>query len=315
MASKTRIGLVGTGMVGMSYAYSLMQSNLAEELILIDKDEARAAGEAMDLNHGLPFVGPMHIHAGSYADLSGCSLTVVCAGANQRPGQSRLDLLKNNAAVIRDVVPRIVQANPEGVILVATNPVDILTTIAAEFANLPQGKVLGTGTELDTARFRFLLAEYYEVDPRSVHAWIVAEHGDHAVPLWSIANIAGVRLAEFTGPGGRRFQQTVMDQIFERTKNAAQAIIERKKATYYAIGLTLLRVTEAIVRNQRSVLSVTSPLRGQHGIEGIALSLPTVVGLRGAEEVLDLPISGEEVQQLHRAASVLKQHMADIGSR
>ena len=191
---RDRVGVVGTGMVGASFAYALIQSGLANELILIDADAARAEGEAMDLSHGLPFVGSMRIRAGGYELLAGCDLVVITAGANQRPGQSRLDLLKTNAAVIRDIVPRVVAANPTGVILVASNPVDILTQIAADHAGLPPGHVFGSGTILDTARFRYLLGEHLGVNSQSVHAYILAEHGDSAVPVWSTATIAGVPL-------------------------------------------------------------------------------------------------------------------------
>src|SRR3954468_2001305 len=192
---RDKVGLVGTGMVGASFAYSLMQSGLANELVLIDADAARAEGEAMDLNHGLPFVDNMKIVAGGYDLLAGSDLVVITAGANQRPGQTRLDLLRNNVGVIRDIIPKVVAASPHSVILVASNPVDILTQIAADVADLPPGQVLGSGTILDTARFRFLLSEHYRVNPHSVHGYIVGEHGDSAVPVWSMANIAGVPLS------------------------------------------------------------------------------------------------------------------------
>ncbi len=288
---RDRVGLVGTGMVGASFAYSLMQSGLANELIMIDADPARAEGEAMDLNHGLPFVGPMRICAGGYELLTGCDLVVITAGANQRPGQSRLDLLKTNANVIRDIVPKVVAVNPSGVILIASNPVDILTQIAAELADLPPGHVFGSGTILDTARFRFLLGEYLAVNPQSVHASIVAEHGDSALAVWSLANIAGVPLADYAGPAGTGMDRAALDQIFERTRNAAYEIIERKRSTYYAIGLGLRTIVEAVLRDQRTVLTVCTPMRGTFDVDGIALSLPTLVGHGGAEKVLEIPMN------------------------
>jgi L-lactate dehydrogenase len=307
-----KVGVVGAGLVGSSFAYALMQRGQANELVLIDKDHGRAEGEAMDLNHGLPFVRPMRISAGSYAQLAGCEVVVIAAGANQRPGETRLDLLQRNAAVFRDVVAQVVAVNPNGIIVIASNPVDILTAISAEIAGLPAGCVIGSGTVLDTARFRYLLGEYYRVDPRSVHAYIVGEHGDSELALWSLANIAGVRLRDFVGSNGKGYDQATMDAVFEQTRTAAYEIIKRKGATYYAIGLGLLTIVESILRDQRSVLTVSIPLHGQYGVEGIAISLPAIVGRRGAEEMLVLPISDAERQAFQHSARTLKERMAQI---
>jgi L-lactate dehydrogenase len=299
-------------MVGSSFAYALMQRSLANELVMIDADTARAEGEAMDLNHGLPFVRPLRIYAGDYEQLAGCEVVVIAAGSNQRPGETRLDLLQRNAAVFREVVPRVVGASPDAIILIATNPVDILTHISAELAGLPRGRVIGSGTILDTARFRYLLGQHYRVDPRSVHAYIVGEHGDSELALWSLANIAGVRLRDFVGVNGQRYDQAAMDAVFEQTRTAAYEIIKRKKATYYAIGLGLLTIVEAILRDQHTVLTISSPMTGQYEVDGIAISLPTIVGRQGAEEVLDLPISAEERAAFQRSAQVLKARLAQL---
>ncbi|MFL5805464.1 MAG: L-lactate dehydrogenase [Roseiflexaceae bacterium] len=307
-----KVGLVGTGMVGSSFAYALMQRRLANELVLVDKDNARAEGEAMDLNHGLPFVRPLRIYAGGYEQLAGSEIVVITAGANQRPGETRLDLLQRNAAVFRDIVPRVVAVSPDAIILVATNPVDILTTIAVELAGLPAGRVIGSGTILDTARFRYLLGEYYRVDPRSIHAYIVGEHGDTEVALWSLANIAGVRLRDFVGPEGQGYVQATMDKIFEQTRTAAYEIIKRKHATYYAIGLGLLAIVEAILSDQRTILTVSTPMSGQYGVEGIAISLPTIVGRHGAAEILDLPIDEDERVAFQNSAQTLKDRLAQL---
>jgi L-lactate dehydrogenase len=308
-----KVGLIGTGMVGTSFAYALMQRGLANELVLIDADAARAEGEAMDLNHGLPFVGPMRMYAGTYEQLDGAQVVVICAGANQRPGETRLDLLQRNAGVFRGIVPRVVAAAPEAIVVIATNPVDILTAISDSIAGLPPGHVIGSGTILDTARFRYLLGEHYRVDSRSVHAYIVGEHGDSELALWSLANIAGVRLREFVGVNGRGYDQVALDAIFEQTRGAAYEIIKRKKATYYAIGLGLLAIVEAILRDQHTVLTVSSPLQGQYGVEGIAISLPTIVGRRGIEEVLNLPFDDEERAAFGRSAQTLKERLAQLG--
>jgi L-lactate dehydrogenase len=307
-----KVGLVGTGMVGSSFAYALMQRGLANELVLVDKDHARAEGEAMDLNHGLPFVRPMRISAGSYAQLAGCEVVVITAGANQRPGETRLDLLQRNAAVFREIVPQVVAASPRGIIVIATNPVDILTTISSEISGLPVGRVIGSGTILDTARFRYLLGEYYGVDSRSVHAYIVGEHGDTELALWSLANIAGVRLRDFVGTNGKGYDQAAMDAVFEQTRTAAYEIIKRKHATYYAIGLGLLTIIEAILRDQRTVLTVSTLPGGQYGVEGIAIGLPTIIGRRGVEAVLDLPIGDDERMALQNSAQTLKERLAQL---
>lgn len=307
-----KVGLVGTGMVGSSFAYALMQRGLANELVLIDADHARAEGEAMDLNHGLPFVRPMRIAAGDYPQLAGCEVVVIAAGANQRPGETRLDLLQRNAAVFRAIVPQVVAANPAGLIVIATNPVDILTQISIEIAGLPAGRVIGSGTILDTARFRYLLGEHYGVDSRSVHAYIIGEHGDSELALWSLANIAGANLRDFAGTNGRSYDQAAMDRIFEQTRTAAYEIIKRKHATYYAIGLGLLTIVEAILRDQHTVLTISSPIHGSYGVEGISLSLPTIVGRQGVEGVLALPLSDTELDAFQRSAQLLQEWLAQL---
>ncbi len=307
-----KVGLVGTGMVGTSFAYALMQRSLANELVLIDIDRARAEGEAMDLNHGLPFVRPMRIYAGDYDDLVGADLIVIAAGVNQRPGETRLDLLSRNAAIFRDIIPQILRANDDGIIVVATNPVDILTTISAQLAGSAAHRVIGSGTILDTARFRYLLGQHYGVDPRSVHAYIVGEHGDSELALWSLANIAGVRLVDFVGANGQGYDQAALDAILEQTRNAAYEIIKRKRATYYAIGLGLLSIAEAVLRDQHTVMTISSLMTGQYGVTDIAISLPTIVGRDGAEEVLNLPLSDQEISLFQRSATILKEYLAQI---
>ncbi|HYF63164.1 MAG TPA: L-lactate dehydrogenase [Herpetosiphonaceae bacterium] len=307
-----KVGIVGTGMVGASFAYALMQRSLTNEMVLIDANRGRAEAEAMDLQHGLPFVRPIDIRAGDYADLAGAAITVVTAGAAQKPGETRLQLLERNAAIFRQIIPPIAEHNPDGIIVVATNPVDIMTTLAIRYSGLPARRVIGSGTVLDTARFRSMLGEHYNVDPRSVHAYIVGEHGDSELPLWSLANIAGMRLQDYRPAGGAGFDQAAHQRIFERTRDAAYAIIERKGATYYAIGLGLLTVVESILRNQRSVLTVCSQMSGQYGVSDICISLPTIVGNGGAEEVLTLSISPEEEEAFRRSANTLKERLGQV---
>lgn len=309
---KGKVGLIGTGMVGASFAYSLMQSGFASELVLIDRDEARAAGEAMDLQHGLPFVRPMRIRAGGYDLLEGSTVVVICAGANQRPGETRLDLLQKNASVFRDIIPKVVAACPGAVILIATNPVDILTHLSAELAGLPHGQVIGSGTTLDSARFRFNLADFFDLDPRGVHAWIVAEHGDSAVPVWSLANVGGIPVQDFRGPNGRTLNPADMQRIFEQTRDAGYEIIQRKQSTYYAIGMALLTLVVTILRDQHTVLPVSIPLTGQFGVSGMASSLPAVLGRSGVLEILEIPMNENEIALFRKSADTLKAHYREL---
>lgn len=312
MNATGKVGLIGTGLVGTSFAYSLMQQGYAKELVLIDVDKPRAEGEAMDLNHGLPFVGPMQIYAGDYADLAGAEVTVITAGLNQKPDETRLELLGKNAAIMRAIIPEVVQHNPDGIVVIASNPVDILTYIACEAANFKPGQIIGSGTLLDTARLRYLLGDYYAVDSRSIHAYVVGEHGDSELALWSLANVAGVRLSDFTGPNGKGYDKAALDAILEQTRNAAYEIIKRKKATYYAIGLGLLTLVEAILKDQHSVYTVSTPLTGQFGVTDMAISLPSVIGRRGVEEVLNIHMDEAETELFQKSAQMLKTSYAQI---
>lgn len=307
-----RVAVVGAGNVGATFAYALLLSGLAAELVLIDANQARAEGEVMDLNHAVPFTHPMRIWAGGYADCAGAAITVVAAGAGQRAGETRLDLVKKNAAIFRQLIPEVVRHNPEGILLVATNPVDVLTHAAWRLSGLPPQRVIGSGTILDTARFRYLLSRHFGVDSRSVHAHIIGEHGDSEVPVWSLANIAGMRLPDFCAAQGLPYDGAAMDEIFRQTRDAAYHIIERKGATYYAVAAGLMRIVEAILRDQRTVLSVSSLIEGPYGLSDVCLSLPTVVRRQGVERVLTLDLSPAEREALSRSADVLKATGAPI---
>ena len=308
----TKIGVIGAGHVGATFAYALLRSGLAAEIVLIDADRARAEGEAMDLQHAAPFERPTRVRAGDWADLADSAVVVLAAGAGQRPGQSRLDLARRNAAVARDVAGRVAAAAPAAILLIATNPVDVLTYVALTSSGLPPARVLGSGTLLDTARFRALLAEHFAVDPRSVHAFVIGEHGDSEVPVWSLANIAGMRLREYCAAYGEPYPQTAMDKLFARTRDAAYQIIERKGATYYAIASGLVRIVEAIVRDQATVLSVSSLVNGAYGIGDVCISLPAVVGRNGIERVLPLVLDPVELAGLHRSAVIVRQALDDL---
>jgi L-lactate dehydrogenase len=313
MNEPVRIAVVGAGNVGSTFAYSLVLSGLASEIVLIDADQARAEGQAMDLDHAVPFNQPVRVWAGGFEDCKGALVTMVSAGANQKPGEPRTDLLKRNIAVFRNVIGEIAAVNPEGIILVATNPVDVLTYAAYKISGLSRRRVFGSGTILDTARFRTLLANHFDVDPRSLHAHIIGEHGDSEVPVWSLANIAGVRLADLSGEGWPKYEAQAMEEIFRKTRDAAYHIIERKGATYYAVASGLLRIVEAIVRDQSTVLSTTSLLTGQYGLSDVCLSLPTVINRRGVARVLQLGLDAAEVEKLARSAAMLSASIEELG--
>jgi L-lactate dehydrogenase len=307
-----KVGVVGTGFVGSSFAYALMNRGLASELVLVDSNVEKAVGEMMDFNHGLSFAKPMKISSGDYRDLAGSKVVVIAAGTSQRPGETRLDLLGRNAAIFRSIIPEVVKHNPEGIILIATNPVDILTYVSLEVSGLPFSRVIGSGTILDTSRFRYLLGQYYGVDTRSVHAYIVGEHGDSEIPLWSLANIGGVRLQEFAPLRNKSYDQGEMNKLFASVRDAAYEIIKRKGATYYAIGLGLLSIVEAILGDYRSVLSVSTLMMGQYGVSDICLSLPCVVGGNGIEEILMLNLSKDEEEGFRASAAKLKSTYASL---
>jgi L-lactate dehydrogenase len=311
-AHPTRVAVVGVGNVGASFAYALLLSGLASEIVLIDLNRERAEGEAMDLNHTVPFAHAASVWAGDYADCAGAAVTVITAGANQRPGETRLDLVARNAAIFRGIIPPVATANPDGVILVAANPVDVLTHTTLRLSGLPAERVIGSGTTLDTARFRFLISRHFGVDARSVHAYIIGEHGDGEVPVWSLANIAGMRLPEYCAANGVVLDDATRLALYEQTRDAAYEIIQRKGATYYAIGAGLVRIVEAILRNQRTVLTVSSLIDDYYGLSDVAFSLPTVIDRDGVEQVIRLRLADDEETALRRSAEVLSEHIQSI---
>ncbi len=307
LKAPTRVVIVGAGNVGATFAYSLLLSGLASEIVLIDSNRAKAEGEAMDLNHAMPLSRPARIWAGSYEDCAGAAITVITAGSAQRPGETRLDLVQRNTEIFRQIIPNVIQYNPHGILLIASNPVDILTYVSLKLSGLPKSQVIGSGTVLDTARFRYLLSQHFDVDPRSVHAYIIGEHGDSEVPVWSLANIAGMRLPHYCAVNGLPCDQPVLETIFSQTRDAAYAIIERKGATFYAVASALTRICEAILRDQATVLDVSSYIEDYCGISGVCLSLPSVVDLGGVERVIHLDLSPEEIEGLRKSADLLKQ--------
>ena len=274
-----KVALIGCGFVGSSSAFALMQSGLFSEMVLIDVDRDRAEGEALDISHGLPFARPMNIYAGDYDDMADAAITVITAGANQRPGETRLDLVKKNVAIFKSIIPEIEKRDYRGIVLVVSNPVDVLTYVTIKLSGLPLGRVLGSGTVLDTARFKYALGQHLGVDPRTVHARIVGEHGDSEIAVWSTANVGGVPISDFCELRGFFEHDASMRRIAEGVKNSAYEIIEKKNATYYGIAMTVKRLCEAIVRDEKSVLPVSNLMQGDYGLDDVVLSMPAIIGL------------------------------------
>jgi L-lactate dehydrogenase len=308
-----RVAVIGAGNVGATFAFNLLLSGLAAEIVLVDANHKKAEGEAMDLNHAAPMSNPVRVQAGDYKDCAGAAITVITAGANQKPGESRLDLATRNAGIFREIVPQVVEHNPDTILLVATNPVDVLSYATWKMSGLPKNRVFGSGTILDTARFRFLLSQHFGVDPRSVHAYIIGEHGDSEVPVWSLANIAGMTFPDFCIQHGIGCEQEALDRIFHQTRDAAYQIIERKGATFFAVSAGLVRIVEAILRDQGSVLSVSSLIEDYYDISNIYLSLPTVVDQGGVERILRLKLDDKEIAGLQKSSRVLKDLAQKIG--
>jgi L-lactate dehydrogenase len=308
-----RVAVIGAGNVGATFAYTLLMSGLTSEIVLIDANHEKAEGEAMDMNHAVPLAQPGRVWAGDYKDCAGAAVTVITAGAAQKPGESRLDLAARNADIFRKIVPSIMQNNPNGIILVATNPVDVLSYATWKMSGLPKERVFGSGTILDTARFRYLLSQHFGVDPRSVHAYIIGEHGDSEVPVWSLANIAGMRFPTFCEQMGAGCDNELLESIFEQTRDAAYHIIERKGATYYAVATGILRIVEAVLRDQNTVLSVSSLIEDYYGHKDVFFSLPSVIDRGGVERVLRLKLDQEEEEGLRKSARLLQELARKIG--
>jgi L-lactate dehydrogenase len=310
-----KVGIVGSGLVGSTAGYALVMQGVGRELILVDKNAARAQAEADDLRHAVPFAHPLEVHAGDYSDLADCRVVLLCAGVGQKPGESRLQLLQRNAAVFREAVPAILAHAPSTVIVVATNPVDVMTHLAARIAadsGVPPGRVLGSGTTLDTARFRSLLGAHCRVDPHHVHGHVVGEHGDSEVLTWSLVTVAGMPLEAFAKLRGLEISDSVRQEIDRKVRGAAYTIIGGKGATYYGIGSALARITDAVLHDQRSVLTVCAPAPDVHGIRNVTVSLPRLVGGAGILETFPLPLSETEQAQLRRSAEVIRQAIVDL---
>ena len=313
MLNDKKCAILGVGDVGATTAFSLMQSGLFTELVLIDIDRSRAMGEAQDLGHALPFLSPMEIYAGDYPDLADAALIIISAGAAQKSGETRLDLVRKNTEIFRTVIKKICQYNQNAILLVVTNPVDILTEVTRRLSGFPAERVIGSGTVLDTARLKFLLGQHLGVDARHVHAFIIGEHGDTELPVFSSANISGIDLDHFCNDDCPECRHSDLNRLFEKTRDAAYHIIAAKGSTYYAIAEAVRRIAIAIFRDESAILPVSITANGTYGLHGISLSLPCILGRKGVSRVLEIPLSEQEMQLLRHSADRIGAVLCEIG--
>lgn len=309
---KQKCAIIGCGQVGASIAFTLVQSGLFSELVLIDINREKAEGEAMDLMHGVPFASPISVYAADYDALTGCGLIILTAGANQKPNETRLDLVHKNTAIFREMIPQITFYNQDAILLVVTNPVDVLTYVTLQESGFPESRVIGTGTVLDTARLKQLVGDHLGVDSRSVHAFIIGEHGDSELAVWSSANISGVDLDDFCALSGKPETQAALHRLYEEVRDSAYEVIKRKGATYYGIAMAVLRIVRAIVRDEHSVLPVSCYVQGHYGMDDLCVGVPAIIGEQGIENVLDIPLNGNEWRLLRDSADQLRAVLKDL---
>lgn len=308
MKENRKVVIIGTGLVGMSYAYAMLNQNACDEMVLIDIDRKRAEGEAMDLNHGLAFSGShMRIYAGSYSDCKDADIVAISAGVAQKPGESRMDLLQRNTAVFKTIVDPVVNSGFSGIFLIATNPVDIMAYVTQKLSSFERSKVIGTGTTLDTARLRYMIGDYFKVDPRNVHAYVMGEHGESEFIPWSQAYIATKPVLDVCSESEGAHCLEDMQSMALDVKNAAQKIIEAKRSTYYGIGMAMVRISKAILGNESSVLTVSAMLDGEYGRHGIYAGVPSIVGRNGIQNIIRLPLIGEEMEKLNHSCDILAE--------
>ena len=312
MVNMQKVAVIGCGFVGATSAFSLIQSGLFSEMVLIDANHEKAVGDAMDLSHGSAYSTPVKIYAGSYDDIVDAGLIVITAGANQKPNETRLDLVKKNVSIFKSIIPEIKERNCEGILLIVSNPVDILTYVTLKLSGFPANRVIGSGTVLDTARLKHVLGEHLQVDSRNIHAYVIGEHGDSELAVWSGAQVAGIHINHFCELRGHFQHQEAMNRLYQEVRDSAYHIIERKGATYYGVAVAVKRIAEAIVKNEHAVLPISSLMQGEFGLSDLCLSIPTVVGNKGVEMVVDIYLDNEEKQKLLESAHALKQVLKSL---
>lgn len=312
-----KIGIVGSGMVGATAAYALVMRGVGREIVLVDKFPKRAIAEASDILHAVPFAHPLNVRSGEYEDLKGCRVVIMSAGVGQKPGETRLELLARNAAVFREAIPQIFTYAPDAILIVATNPVDVMTHLSARFAaefGIPSSRIIGSGTTLDTARFRALLGQHLYIDSTHVHAYVIGEHGDSEVLVWSLVNIGNIPLDDFCRSHACNLDAAMRQQIDDSVRHAAYRIIEGKGATYYGVGSALARIVSNILGDRRAIMTVCTPLPEIAGVRDVTVALPHIVGGDGIEGTFFLPLNPEEEAALHRSAAIIREAIDDIES-
>jgi L-lactate dehydrogenase len=307
-----KVAIIGCGFVGATSAFCLMQSGLFSEMVLIDVNKEKAEGEALDISHGIPLARPMKIYGGDYDDITDAAIIIVTAGANQKPGETRLDLLRKNVVIFKQIIPEVSKRNCKGILLVVSNPVDVLTYAAWKLSGFPKSRVIGSGTVLDTSRLKQLLGEHLGVDSRSVHAFIIGEHGDSEIAAFSSANVSGIPVNEFCEMRGFYHHEKAAAELARKVKESAYEIIEKKNATYYGIAMAVKRICEAILRDEKSILPVSVLMEGDYGIRDIVLSMPAIVGKDGVEKQVPIALSEQEHEELQKSAELLKEVMKGI---
>lgn len=302
-----KISIIGAGFVGSTTAFALMNADIASEIVIVDINKEKAIGEAMDLYQGTVFVSPVNVKAGDYEDTANSDIVIITAGLAQKPGETRLDLVNRNIEIYKELVPAIVKHNPDAILLVVSNPVDILTQVTYKLSGFPANRVIGSGTVLDTARFQATLAQKFGVDARNIHANIIGEHGDSEIATWSLATVAGLTIEQYCESIGMSFSDELREEISQSVKRAAYEIIDRKGYTNYAVALAVTRIVKAILRDENSILTVSSLLDGAYGIEGVYTSIPTVVGRSGTKNHVEVPYASNEVEALRESSQILKE--------
>jgi L-lactate dehydrogenase len=304
--SGPKVAIVGAGFVGTTFAYSLIIRGLVSQIAIIDIDKERAEGEVMDLNHSLPFAYPVKIWSGDYSSCKGADIIVIAVDKGQKIEQSRLELAKGNFEIMKQIVPEITRYNQEGVLLIVSNPLDVMTYAALKLSGFPKNRVIGSGTILDTARLRYLLGEYLSIDSRNVHAYIIGEHGDSEVPIWSLANVAGMHIKDYCPICKVPYDLQRLNELFLKVKNAGYEIIRRKGRTYYAVASGMTKIVESIIRDENSVLTVSCYLQDYQGVSNICLSVPAIVNRQGIREIIELPLAEKEKAQFQASADTVK---------
>lgn len=302
-----KISIIGAGYVGSTAAFALMMGGLASEIVIVDINKQKAEGEAMDLSHGASFVKPVDIISGNYEDTANSDIVIITAGSGPKPGETRLDVVSKNISIFKGIVPEVVKYSPHSILLVVSNPVDILTYITYKLSGFPSERVIGSGTVLDTSRFRYMLSKHFDVDVRNVHSYIMGEHGDSEIATWSLTRIAGMDVDEYCGTACKKCDGSMKHDIYHDVKEAAYKVIEKKGATYYAVALAIKRIVEAILRNENSILTVSSYLKGEYGISDIYMGVPSIVGNDGVKKILQVNLNEKETNQFVESSKVLKE--------